>query len=105
MPSREGSGSSTDAEDRLWETSFARPEKLKGIIESHFKISCDQKGEIGKGSFARCYRYELADRRQIVARVLLPIREYSKTEAEVATMCFLRGEHHERPFQRKPTTK
>ena len=43
------------------------------------------------GTFARVFLFTLENGMQVIARILLPVRESVKTEAEVAAMELLRG--------------
>ncbi|KAF8498285.1 hypothetical protein JB92DRAFT_3125410 [Gautieria morchelliformis] len=45
----------------------------------------------GDGVYARAVLFSLDNNRKVVARVVLPVRESVKTEAEVATMALVRG--------------
>jgi hypothetical protein len=44
-----------------------------------------------KGSFAHVYLFTLEDNRKVTAKIIFPVRETVKTEAEVAAMEFVRG--------------
>lgn len=76
----------------LWANVEVRLDLLPGIISSHFKQPCDEGSVLSEGSYARCHLYTLEDGKRIVARMILPAREYVKTESEVASMFLLRGE-------------
>ena len=43
------------------------------------------------GAYARAFLFSLENNMQVVARVILPVRESLKTEAEVVTMEVVRG--------------
>ena len=43
------------------------------------------------GAYARVFLFSLENDMQVVARVILPVRESLKTEAEVVTMEVVRG--------------
>lgn len=43
------------------------------------------------GAYARAFLFSLASGMQVVGRVILPVRDSVKTEAEVATMELVRG--------------
>jgi hypothetical protein len=43
------------------------------------------------GAYARVYLFTLEDDQKVVGRVVLPVRESVRTEAEVAAMELLRG--------------
>jgi hypothetical protein len=46
---------------------------------------------MGGGAYARVFLFTLEDDKQVVGRVVLPVRETVKTEAEVASMILVRG--------------
>jgi len=79
--------------DEVWEESKPNLEGMENIIRNHFGMPCTFGGELGRGSYARCFRYTLKNGRDLAARIILPIREYAKTEVEVATMTLLRGQY------------
>jgi hypothetical protein len=45
------------------------------------------------GAFARVFLFTLQNGMQVIARIVLPVRESVKTEAEVAAMELVRGHY------------
>ena len=78
--------------EELWEQAGVDFEALAQIISSHFKESCRKDRDLPRGAFARVFLYVLESGKRVVARVALPIREYVKTESEVAAMHFVKCE-------------
>ena len=79
-------------QDTIWNETRPSLENLDRILQTHFGVTCTRHSEeLGRGSFARCFRYTLATGSELAARVILPIRKRMKTEVEVATMTLLRG--------------
>ncbi|KAF8522834.1 kinase-like domain-containing protein [Gautieria morchelliformis] len=79
-------------DDELWEATNVDLAALQRIVSSHFHVEC-QEGILmndGDGVYARAFLFSL-DNKKVVARVVLPVRESLKTEAEVATMELVRA--------------
>ena len=64
---------------------------LQDIISSHFGYDCGELTLLDEGAYARAYETSLSTGKKLVVRVVLAVREGLKTEAEVATMDFVRG--------------
>ena len=64
---------------------------LQTIVSTHFHVQCRGFEPLGAGSFARAFLFSLENSIQLVGRVVLPVRESIKTEAEVAAMELVRG--------------
>jgi hypothetical protein len=79
------------ADDILRDTTNADLQALQDIISTHFHKGCRDRVSMQTGAYARVFLFTLADDRKVIARVVLPIRETVKTEAEVAAMEFVRG--------------
>jgi hypothetical protein len=77
----------------LWDEINPDLEELDRIIFDHFKSSHRSKEPLNHGAYARVFHYTLENGFQLVARVILPARETTKTEAEVSAMEMVRGAH------------
>jgi hypothetical protein len=75
----------------LWETTNADLQALQNIVSAHFRKGCRDRVSMQNGSYARVFLFTLADDKKVIAKVVLPVRETAKTEAEVAAMEFVRG--------------
>ncbi|KAF8498287.1 kinase-like domain-containing protein [Gautieria morchelliformis] len=79
-------------DEELWEATNVDLAALQLIVSSHFHAECPP-GILmndGDGVYARAFLFSL-DNKKVVARVVLPVRESVKTEAEVATMELIRA--------------
>jgi hypothetical protein len=79
------------ADDVLWKATNVNMIALQTIICAHFRTEYSHHRRMDDGSFARVFLFTLSNNKQVVARVVLPIRESVKTEAEVAAMEVVRG--------------
>ena len=91
-----GSGNLSDSHsseslDELWLAANPDLDALNDIIAAHFGVQCVSREVLGRGGYAFAYLVTLANDVRVVARVILPVRDYVKTEAEVATMTSVRG--------------
>jgi hypothetical protein len=84
-------GSTSEPEDILWNKTDPDLGALKGIIGTHFNSPCRSQEPLNHGAYARAFLYTLQNDIQLVARVILPVRETIKTEAEIAAMDMARG--------------
>ena len=64
---------------------------LQQIVCAHFHSECLCHTHMDDGAYARVFLFSLENSMQVVARVILPVRESLKTEAEVVTMEVVRG--------------
>jgi len=76
--------------EKLWNEAKPDIDALKTIVSHHFHSPCCDE-VLMKGAYARVFLFTLENDQKIVARVVLPVRERVKTEAEVATMAYIRG--------------
>ena len=81
----------TSPDEELWQATNADMPALQRIISSHFRSECRQYIRMNDGAYARVFLFTLENNLKVVARVVLPVRESLKTEAEVATMELVRG--------------
>lgn len=65
---------------------------LKDIISAHFGCPCEDLNLLGDGAYAHVYSTKLQTGLELAIRIVLPVRESLKTEAEVATMTSMRGQ-------------
>ena len=84
-------GSTPEPEDILWDKTDPDLEALKSIIGTHFNSPCRSQEPLNHGAYARAFLYTLQNDIQLVARVILPVRETIKTETEIAAMDMARG--------------
>ena len=61
------------------------------IVSAHFRAGCRQCVRMDDGAYARVFLFTLENDKKVVGRVVLPVRESIKTEAEVAAMELVRG--------------
>lgn len=80
-----------EPEDVLWDKICPNLEALENIICTHFGSPCCSKKPLNHGAYARVFHYTLDNNLQLVARVILPVRETIKTESEIAAMDMVRG--------------
>jgi hypothetical protein len=83
--------SAPELEDILWDQTSPDLSALGEIISSHFDSPCHSRKLLGNGAYARAFLYTLENGFKLVARVILPVRETIKTEAEVCAMDTTRG--------------
>jgi hypothetical protein len=79
-------------DERLWEDTNADLTALQHIVSSHFRTDCLHYTRMDDGAYARAFLFSLVNNMQVVGRVILPVRDSIKTEAEVATMELVRGD-------------
>jgi hypothetical protein len=79
------------ADESLWRAANANLMALQDIVSAHFRSPCRNHAPMGGGAYARVFLFTLEDDQQVVGRVVLPVRETVKTEAEVASMILVRG--------------
>ena len=78
-------------DERLWKAANPNLTALQDIISAHFRLPCCHYAPLGGGAYARIFLFTLEDGQQVVGRIVLPVRETVKTEAEVASMVYVRG--------------
>src|SRR5882724_507814 len=78
-------------DESLWHATNADITAIQHIISSHFQADCRHYTHMNDGAYARAFLFSLANGMQVVGRVILPVRESVKTEAEVATMELVQG--------------
>lgn len=61
------------------------------IVIDHFRVAVRHHSPMNRGSYARVFLFTLENNFQVVGRVVLPVREAVKTEAEVAAMEMVRS--------------
>ena len=77
--------------ESLWQAANVDMKAMEIIISSHFRTSHIHHAPMDDGTFARVFLFTLENGMQVIARILLPVRESVKTEAEVAAMELVRG--------------
>lgn len=75
----------------LWLAAKVNMAALQKIVASHFRSKCHDYTRLDEGAYARAFVFQLENGMQVVGRVVLPIRESVKTEAEMAVMELVRG--------------
>jgi hypothetical protein len=84
--------SSDDASETLWKAANPNLTALQDIVSAHFHLSCCRyAAPLGGGAYARVFLFALEDGQQVVGRILLPVHEMVKTEAEVASIIYVQG--------------
>ena len=83
--------SSPDELETLWQATNADMAALQQIVCAHFCSNCRHYTRMDDGAYARVFLFSLENDMQVVAWVILPVRESLKTEAEVVTMEMVRG--------------
>ena len=83
--------SSLADDEKLWLDTAADLNALKCIIYNHFQSTCCDETSMEHRSYARVFLYTLESGQKVIARIVLPVRERFKTEAEVASMNYVRG--------------
>ena len=63
------------------------------IISSHFRTLHSHHTRMDDGAIARVFLFTLQNGMQVIACIILPVRESVKTEAEVAAMELVRGHY------------
>ena len=84
-------GSSPEPDELLWQSADVDIAALQTIVSTRFHTQCRGFEPLGAGSHARAFLFSLENGIQVVGRVVLPVRESIKTEAEVAAMELVRG--------------
>jgi hypothetical protein len=84
-------GCKNSPEEILWDQTSPDLSALGDIISTHFNSPCHSREFLGIGAYARAFLYTLENGFKLVARVILPVRETIKTEAEVCAMDTARG--------------
>jgi len=77
--------------ERLWQSANVDLAALRSIISTRFHAQCRGFEPLNNGTFARVFLFSLGNNMQVVGRVILPVRESFKTEAEVAAMELVKG--------------
>ena len=78
-------------DELLWQSANVDVAALQSIVSTHFHAQCRRFEPLGSGVFAKVFLFSLENNIQVVGRVILPVRETIKTEAEVAAMELVRG--------------
>lgn len=76
----------TSEAEKLWQAANVDIKAIEIIISSHFRTSVGHHACMDNGSYARVFLFTLENGMQVIARIILPVRESVKTEAEVAAM-------------------
>lgn len=79
-------------DETLWQATNVDIPALQQIVCVHFRSESRTYTRMDDGAYARVFLFSLENNMQVVARVILPIRESLKTEAEVVAMEVVRGE-------------
>ena len=77
--------------ESLWQAANVDMKAMEIIISSHFRTAHIHHASMDDGTFARVFLFTLENGMQVIARILLPVRESVKKEAEVAAMELVRG--------------
>jgi hypothetical protein len=83
-------------EEPVWPTTNLHA--FEQIVANHFRIGVRRYTLINGGSYAKVYLFTLENDFQAIGRVVFPVRETVKTEAEVAAMELVRCKLHEQNF-------
>ena len=78
-------------DETLWQAINVDMAALQQIVCAHFRSKCWHYTRMDDGAYARVFLFSLENNMQVVARVILPVRESLKMEAEVVTMEVVRG--------------
>ncbi|KIP07759.1 hypothetical protein PHLGIDRAFT_70510 [Phlebiopsis gigantea 11061_1 CR5-6] len=81
-----------ELKETFWLQTGPKIPALQDIISAHFGYDCGELTLLDEGAYARAYKASLSTGKKLVVRVVLPVRDGLKTEAEVATMDFVRAE-------------
>lgn len=81
----------TSEAEKLWQAANVDIKAIEIIISSHFRTSVGHHACMDNGSYARVFLFTLENGMQVIARIILPVRESVKTEAEVAAMELVRA--------------
>jgi hypothetical protein len=83
----------TSIGESLWQAANVDMKAIEIIISSHFRTPHTHHTRMDDGAFARVFLFTLQNGMQVIARIILPVRESVKTEAEVAAMELVRGHY------------
>ena len=83
----------TSNAEKIWQAANVDVRAIEIIISSHFGTSPSHHARLDDGAFTRVFLFTLENGMQIIARIILPVRESVKTEAEVAAMELVRGHY------------
>ena len=83
----------TSNAEKLWQAANVDIKAIEIIISSHFRTSLSHHARMDDGAFARVFLFTLENGMQVIARIILPVRESVKTEADVAAMELVRGHY------------
>jgi hypothetical protein len=83
----------TSIGESLWQAANVDMKAIEIIISSHFRTSHSHHTRMDDGAFARVFLFTLQNGMKVIARIILPVRESVKTEAEVAAMELVRGHY------------
>ena len=86
-------GSSPEPDELLRQSADVDIAALQTIVSTCFHTQCRgfEPLTLDAGSYARAFLFSLENGIQVVGRVMLPVRESIKTEAEVAAIELVRG--------------
>ncbi|KIJ23025.1 hypothetical protein M422DRAFT_276484, partial [Sphaerobolus stellatus SS14] len=76
--------------DELWNVANPDMDALDTIITQHFHADTLERVALGDGGYGRAFIYTFNNGRQVVAKVILPVRPVFKTESEVAAMILVK---------------
>jgi len=79
-------------EEPVWPTTNLHA--FERIVANHFRINVRHYTLMNSGSYAKVYLFTLENDFQAIGRVVFPVRETVKTEAEVAVMELVRCKPH-----------
>lgn len=77
--------------EMLWKNANVNMTAMQDIASSHFGSDYHDCTRMDEGAYARVFLFTLKNGFQFVARIVLPVRESVKTQAEVAAMTLVRG--------------
>ncbi|KIJ43049.1 hypothetical protein M422DRAFT_253839 [Sphaerobolus stellatus SS14] len=82
--------SSPSPHDELWNVANPDMDALDIIVTQHFHADRLERVALGDGGYGRAFIYTFNNGRQVVAKVVLPVRPVFKTESEVAAMMLVK---------------
>lgn len=82
------------ADEEFWQNANIDLDALSSIVAAHMQSPCKQRDTMEAGAYARVFLFILENGLRVIVRLILPVREHLKTEAEVSAMIFARSTLH-----------
>lgn len=83
--------SSLSSNEIFWQEANINIDALTDIVATHMRSPCQPPTAMTYGAYARLFVFILENDVRVVGRLVLPVREHLKTEAEVSAMVFARS--------------